>query len=171
MLGAGAWGGNVFSANGVFQCDITGAAGQPRGRDELFDLYNHCYVNKAVIEVSTIGNATNYLLWGVAVRDDTTAFTDLRDFAEYRNSKWSLTSASTQEVEKIVQVVEPYKWLGMNDPTDDAIRQDVTANPSEGIFFHVGCVDVGGGDPGACLFMVKITYYCKFCEPFPLAAS
>lgn len=168
--GAAAWGANVYSANGLFQCDTTGGVGQPRGRDELFELYNHAYVTSSYITVRSCGNGTDTLLWGVAVRDDATAFTDLRDFGEYRNSKMRMIGADPVE-QTIVQVCSPHKFLGLKDAYDDSLRNTITAGPTEALFYHVGAVSATAGDPDALRFIVRIVYHVVFTEPKPMSAS
>lgn len=170
--GAGAWAGNVYSANGIFQCDTTAAAGQPRGRDEMFELYNHAYVTASYISVRTVGNDSDALLWGVAVRDDAVAFTDMRDFAEYRNSKFKLVYTTPPALDQPIRhKCSPHKFLGLKDAFDDSLRNSLTSGPTEAVFYHVGCADLTGSDPGACWFIVSIVYYVTFTEPKPLAAS
>lgn len=167
---AASWIGYVFNANGIFQCNTSTASGQPRGRDEMFELYNHAYVTAAYITVRAMGNATNIFKWGVAVRDDAVAFTTVRDFGEYRNSKMHLMPVTAVE-QVITHKCVPHKFLGLRDAFDDSLRNSVAASSTEAVFFHVGCGDAVGGDPAAMTFDVRIIYYVTFTEPKPLAAS
>lgn len=171
--GAGAWLSNIFAANGIFDPDITGVGHQPRGRDEMTALYNHNYVTAAYITCRYVGEANgNVIVWGVAVRDDATPFATVNDFAEYRNSKYKCakTTITTNEM-VITQKVIPHKFLGIKTWDDDALRGTSAANPSEMVYFHVGCADAFGGDPGAASIDVHITYYVTFTEPKPLTQS
>lgn len=168
--GAAAWGGNVYSANGIFQCDITAGAGQPRGRDELFAMYNHAYVTASYITVRTCGNTINNLTWGIAVRDDAVAFTDFRDFTEYRNSKINMIGVE-QNAQVMTHKCVPHKFLGLKTAMEDQLQNTNAANPSEGVYYHVGCCDSAKQDPGPNYFTVRIVYYVTFTEPLPMAAS
>lgn len=168
--GAGAAGTHVFSANGVYDPDITGVGHQPRGRDEIAALYNHYTVTAAYIQVRACKH-NGEELWGVAVRDDATGFTTINDFAEYRNSKYMISNTIGVRQELLSHKVVPKQFLGKKDTFEDDISALVGANPAEQVYFHVVMGDLYGGDAAATGFEVRISYYVTFSEPKPLAQS
>lgn len=74
---------HVFSANGLFDTDITGVGHQPSGFDQLMTFYDHYTVTHAKITVTAQNSdATLSQLFGIYVQDNTVTVTDPRVIIE-----------------------------------------------------------------------------------------
>ena len=77
----------IYSANSLFQTDFTGSGGQPRGFDQIANLFGKFTVVGGVITVDFLNrstNADNTYIVGVALRPNTTV-ENLRNYMEGRN--------------------------------------------------------------------------------------
>jgi len=67
---------NIFSGNSIFQCDVTGGAGQPMLHDELEAIYENYQVYASAIEVKVVNSSTEGALIVVLPHNDATAYTN-----------------------------------------------------------------------------------------------
>jgi hypothetical protein len=175
--GAGTVATNVFSANGLYDPDITGAGHQPMGWDELIELYDHGVVKHARIEVQLQPQPT--CVYGVSVVGSTTVpYTDPLGFIESAHTSWQMadhyySTAGGLRAITLTQSVDIAKFLGVKDLMDGReFASDNGSNPSEGVFFMVwAAASDGSTDPISTNFIVKITYESMMVEPRHLAQS
>jgi hypothetical protein len=174
--GAGTLASYVFSANGLYDPNITGSGHQPKGWDQLIALYDHAIVESARIDVK-FAPPDNALICGVNVSGTTSVtYTSAADYLELPHCKWDMTGiVSTYGKYHAISLhneVDIARFLGVDDLTDG--REFATANdgnPNEDVAFHIWAQSASGGDPGAVYFVPRIVYTVLFVEPRDPAAS
>jgi hypothetical protein len=166
----------VFSANGIYDPNVSGTGHQPLGFDQWMGLYDHYHVVSSTIKATfvpadtTAANAAG--VCGITIRD----------------SSASLTGADvTLLLENVVLGNQDYKQLplvydrgtickahydaslfhGVSDLLASSIlRGDSINNPSEQAFYHVWIGPLSGGlDLSATTILVEIEYTIVFSEP------
>lgn len=159
----------VFSANGVFDPNISGIGHQPRGLDQLFTLYDHCTVIGAKMTLRALNTSTTVTAnVGVAITDGSGAFSNSTDILEYRGSQIRTLSTlgSGKEQATVVYKLNPNKYLSISKPlSEDSVKNDVTQNPSEQIFFNIAQWNTQGGTSGNVDYVCLIEYDVIFTEP------
>lgn len=171
---SGLAGSYVFKANGLYDTNITGTGHQPRGYDQLMAMYDHYVVTgaKITVRMASASTETSNLITGVAIRDGTTTDTDPNDYLEGGYNKWAINCAGAQHPTKIVQKVNIGKWLGRkNVLSDPELKGTISANPTEGVFFHVWASSLELTDPAATWFVAELEFVVTFIEPKDVAQS
>jgi len=154
----------VFSANGLYDPDTTGIGHQPRGYDQIMQMYDHYVVTRAKIEVwgGTIGVAS---VLSIRVRDgvDIASF-DLKDVIEDSNGVYKVTGQFSPGY--VCLEVDVPKFLGRTNPmADPQLKGSDVAIPAEGAFFHVSASTLDAVEGSLNNVIVRITYDATFIEP------
>lgn len=173
VLNAGGAGivGNWYSANGMYDPDISGVGHQPLGFDQMCVFYDHYIVTGAKISVRTVGTSAQNVVMVLYANDTTSPALTLNAALEQRNTK-SCRLISDQ-VSKLSMKLNPCKYLGSKRKKwDDELKGNAGANPSEQVYFLVGVDTVDGSDAAADnVVEVKIQYVATWVEPKTLAQS
>jgi len=166
--------GHLFSANGVFDPNITGTGHQPRGFDQLMPLYDHYVVigSKCVAKFLTVGIddvliSSESQNVGILMRDNNTIFTQPDDILEDRNVSWkSMSGFRAGNPTQVVRKFSPKRFLGRSHPlSDPELKGSIGANPAEQAYFQVFAGPVGLNNAGDTLVSVDITYIAVLLEP------
>lgn len=164
----------VFSANGLYDPNITSTGHQPRGFDQLIQIYDHYVVTGSKITIRTCAPSTetsNYII-GVALRDGPTTDTDPNDYLEGSYNKWRIVPSGSNGVTKIVQKASVGKFLGRNNVLSDSqLKGSASGNPTEQCYFHVWASSLELTDPGAIYFVAEVEFILTFIEPKDVAQS
>ncbi len=155
----------VFSANSVYDPNVSGVGHQPRGYDQLIALYDHAVVTKCKIEIWSVSVGSPLLLT-TTVRDTSTVSADYRDQLEVNPSKHVMLGRNGYEGTYHSMIVHPNKFLGRASPLSDPdLKNSAVAGPKEQAYIHLSNDNFGGiaGDAAECF--VKITYDAVFIEP------
>jgi len=164
----------VFSANGCYDPNVTGVGNQPRGFDQLMALYDHYTVKSAKVSVRFLNqSASSRPYVGIAVRDSTTAFAELKDMMEYDGSIVSKlplarsTAGAAKDMATCLETrVDIAKFLGRaNAMSDPELKGSAGANPSELVQFHVMVVNTEGAVACDVNAVVTIEYDVILHEP------
>jgi hypothetical protein len=132
----------AFSANGIFDPDVTGTGHQPMFFDEMMHLYNHYTVTasriKLVVENTTGGPARA----GLMVSGTTSVSTDFRVNTENGEMSYvaleAKSSAGYGSAVNLSRFVNSGHFQGVNDVLDDPdMRGDAASNPAEQLYFIV----------------------------------
>ncbi len=167
---------HIFSANGLFDPDITGVGHQPNAFDQLVGtLYDHAVVIGAQITIMAANtDATNSQFVGCMLADATTLITDPNIVMENGNVKFKQMTAlgSGGNKTQITAKINPNKFLGHSMPlSDDVLKNDVASNPAEQAYFHVVAWPTQGNNTDVVECMIIIDYVCVLLEPKKLGLS
>ncbi|AYP28840.1 MAG: putative capsid protein [Circoviridae sp.] len=167
--------GHVFSANGLYDPDITGTGHQPGGFDQLMAMYDQYTVIGAKISVDFYNtDNTNPIFAFVAVRDSTSVDTDTRMLIENGYVNYRLMNRNTlvPSTTKINQAVDIAKYLGRGDVMSDPhLKGTITTNPTEQVYFHVGAYTMNNVDGGDVNLQAVIEYEVVFHERHSVTPS
>lgn len=169
---------NEFSANSLYDPDRGSVLGtQPRGFDQLMEMYDHYTVIGSKITVTPLiyGNVQT---WGGVyglMRSDTTGvaqniYTDggLAGLTEVRGSVWkqyALPSTTTALTRPISTKMSIKKFFGHSPKGDSTLKGDAGSNPADEAFYTLWVTPTTTEDPTAAYFLVKIEYVALFTEP------
>lgn len=160
--GIGAVGTYLFSANGIYDPDVTGAGHQPAGFDELMNLYAEYVVVGSTIRVIARSSADNQdFFFGVALERTTATYTDFDRYVENGNCKWTWCDAPNRGGESHAQVFHKCDMRMANTDvlTDSDFFGTNAANPAEQRFYHILCCPCDRtSDIGAQNFSVVIDF-------------
>lgn len=173
---AGVAGVHVFSANGLYDPNITGVGHQPRGFDQMMALYDHCVCIWSEIEVEYpqvgVGGNRNPCIGFVSAKDFTTVGTTITDYLELGDRVYKTLSTEGGYVTRLTMAINPNKYLGRSSPLSDPnLKNSSGGNPTEQVYWHVGAAQVSGLDPTAIPANVVIKYTVVFIEPKDPGAS
>lgn len=158
----------VYRANSLFDPDLTATGHQPRGRDQLFTMFNNAVVIgcKITIEGSHTSGIHNTIV-GIAVRASSTVETDINSYLESRNVKHTMLSGgSNTEPRKLSYKVNPNKFLGISKPlANSKVLNTDTANPDTQCFFHIFAGPTEFVDSQPVHFNVQMEFTCVFIKP------
>lgn len=167
---------HVFSANGIYDVDITGVGHQPTGFDELMAMYDHATVISSKITVTFSSGQTKTMLCGVTLSDVATVSSDPRVLVE--NGRTQLvqvpgySAGAQQALRTITSKCNPNKFLGRPDPmSEDDLRNSASSNPAEQAYWHVWAAPNDTTDASAIDFQAILEYIVIFTEPNKLALS
>jgi len=160
---------HVFSANGLFDPDITGVGHQPSGFDQLMTFYDHYTVTHAKITV-TAKNQDSALsqLFGIYVQDNTVAVTDPRVIIENGMGVYTQlnTLNSTGDSTQLSHSVNVARWMGRPSIlSEDELRGTNGSNPADGLYFHVWAAPISLSNSEAVGINVRVDYTVTFTEP------
>ncbi len=164
---------NVFSANGIFDPDITNGSTQVRGFDQISVLYDHYTVIGSKCTVTFYCESP--VLVGVALRDSNTTQTSALEYMEGRNVHSGFIGSTNGPGLKTIVVKAPIsKFLGRpHILSEDDLRGNLNANPPEQAYFHVFARSARGDttDPAIVYCNVLIDYLTIWTEPKQPTAS
>lgn len=166
---------HVFSANGLYDPDITSTGHQPIGFDQMMNLYDHYTVIGAKIRVYFQNKDTSNPAFGaVVVRDGVTPSTDTREIVEngYVSMCHLAVFGTGGDKGQVATSVDIAKFLGRtNALADSQLKGNSGANPTEQVFFHVTMFPVEQVDMTSSTATVVIDYDVIFHEKTITAPS
>lgn len=166
--GAGTAGAYVFSANGLFDPDITGTGGQPMGFDQMMLFYNHYTVVKSSIVVAMTTTTAVPAVLAVAVSGSATPLTSIEQIQENGRVTWTwLEQLGIANSKGVVRAkVDLGRFQGLRNVIDDPdMRGDSATNPSEQVYFIVYVWNPVDATVCGCAGQVFIEYDSIFHEP------
>jgi len=164
----------VFTANGMFDPNITSTGHQPMGFDQMMLFYEHYTVTKSKITVNFINtNPTDSVFVGILIAPDATIGTNINTLLEngmYVKKQLShLTGGNNLGALTISANIS--KINGKKDvKSENDFRGDITANPVEQTYYHIFCYNPYGV-ASSCSFEVLIEYDAIFTEPRKMIPS
>jgi hypothetical protein len=169
---------NVFSANGLYDPDITGTGHQPRGFDQLIALYDHYVVVASHITVHFGASSQVFPIIGIQLQSSSTAQSDYVDYAEQPRCVFDIGSyvlgpgGGFPDVKSHTLHFKAPEFMGIPDPiTSTKLQGSVNANPSDQAYFHVWSQHQDGSSSNTVTALVFIEYDVVFIEPVPVASS
>lgn len=164
----------IFSANGLYDPDITSTGHSARGLDNFCPtMFAHYTAYKTRIKVVTHNSTSGYpIIWGISPQAGTTPL-DINDYLEDRRTKWVVLSPTGDDSEKTLSyTLGVGAFLGRKTTDDDICRGSSTTNPSEQCYFHVfySTLEVDSQNY-SWRSVYTLDYSTKFTEPATLAQS
>lgn len=170
-----------YSANGLFDPNITGVGHQPLGFDQMMAMYEHYTVTSSKISVHVINSSSAgvYGAFALYLSPDTTQITTVSQLIENGQIAW-----------KRLMPINVYGSMGSlsldcNIPAyfarnsnkrqlveDTHLSGDIAANPAEQVYFGILSFEAtGASNTVSNNFIVEIEYEVIFWEPRKLAQS
>ena len=165
----------VYSANGLYDPDISGVGHQCSGFDQLMSFYNHYTVIGAKISCTFTNPNQHFVTVGIDVRDSTTPTTDVREVIESGTCTYGVLAptGSGRDQKTFSMNINPNKFLGIGTPLSNGnVRGSAQNNPPESCYFHV----FANADASAPVSMriptnVVIEYVAVLTEPKDVGLS
>lgn len=169
-----------FSANGMFDPNVTGTGHQPMGFDQMMLMYEQYSVTSAKISVTFVNASASNILdsVGLYLSPDTTNITVISRLLENGNIVWTtlmpvflIGSVKTLSLE-----VDIATYFGKNlnkraITLDSDLYGTAAANPNEQCYFGLLSFDPTGTNVVTTDFVVEIEYEAIFWEPRKLTQS
>lgn len=180
--GAGVVGYYAFSANGLYDPNITGTGHQPMGFDQLMLLYEHYTVTKAKVTATFISDDSKQCgMVGIAISPDGTLPSSYTTLIENGLVAKAFINGGRGGVQgfannNAVQVSMPFDIKAINGRAapivgDDLYRGDAASNPTEQTYIALFCSNLSNATVFPITVSVDIDYEATFTEPRKLAAS
>lgn len=166
----------VFSANGLYDPNITSTGHQPMFYDEMCQFYNHYVVSGAKINVKAYSSddaATVPNIVGIMVNDDTTTPSSFNEVIEQQRCKYTICDPSNP-VKQVTNYFSAKKFFNVENVKDnlDRIGSGQGSNPTEQAYFTVFALPMNAStDTGAFNCIVTIDYTVHWSEPKDVAQS
>ncbi len=130
----------LFSANGIYDPNITGIGHQPMGFDEWMTFYDHYKVlgSKCTITFQNQGaTLASNVVCGIYLNDDTSSSVNITDMIEQRDTNWRfIEPIGGNSTINVTKGFSARKSLGSKFTTAEAVGSALT-NPAEQSFFDV----------------------------------
>jgi hypothetical protein len=173
---------NTFSANGLYDVDITGVGHQPMGFDQCKLFYTHYVVTSSRIKVRfwSEDNASLYgMLGGIYLSPSSTlsatGFSELCENGDCVFTFFTAAADITRESPSCNHRYVASTYFDVPEPGSvDSLVGSPTSNPSDGAFYHVWVMaadSTGGTDPPAVKVLVEIEYDAIWSEPAEMISS
>lgn len=175
---------HTFSANGIFDVDITSIGHQPMGFDQLILAYEHYSVIRAKITIGLVNNSSYAVRAGVYLSPDGVAITDPSEIMENGLVKHVILDAKggastdpgvSGRVKTITLDCDVKKYFGKSkysELLETSFRGDASNNPAEQVYFNVFAFSSHTGTTNSqVLFDATISYDVIWHEPRKVAAS
>ena len=160
----------VFSANGMYDPDITAVGHQPRGFDQFIGvLYDHYVVvgSKLTARFDNSNN-TSPILCMVKTQDSAQSTVNRTDWQEDSLTRRTLCGSGTsaRSYATVVKKVNIGRFLGRSKVlSDPQLKGSAGANPTENVFFHIGACAVDDSlDLNAIPIQVDIDFIAVLIE-------
>jgi len=163
----------TYSANGMFDVNITGVGHQPAGFDQLMLLYGKFCVEKSIIKVTFSQESTaNYnSLVGITTSTDVIATTDFRRYTENPLCSYDVIK-SPQKITTVTQTFNGLDFFNKGYQSDTDKNGTSTSNPAELVYFNCfGQPSNPGNTAGSTQLQVQIEYHALFSDPVALQGS
>lgn len=157
----------VFSANGLFNTRIGSSADhQPRGFDELMELYHHYTVvgSRCTVKYApdSLGAPSHC---GISLCAAQTRLTSLNSYLEKRNNIDKILVPPGRFV-TVSMACSPKKFLRVPSVLSNPECQGtITANPTEEVYFHLYMGALAPVATGTANMSIVIEYAVVFSEP------
>lgn len=164
---------HVFSANGMFDPDVTGVGHQPLGFDEMTAFFDHYTVIGSRIRIDFNGSDANQtMLVGIALVDSSTTLGSPGHYIENGSVYGQCGPNISSDGLVLNMSFSPKVFLGRSNPmSEDDLRGDSASNPVEGAFYHVWAYPYDGVDIAGGYFTLKIEYIAVWTEARRISQS
>lgn len=170
----GLMGTHVFSANSIYDPNVTGAGHQPMGHDTWATLYNHYVVLGSKITVKIAPKSQNSTsVVGVYLSDAATpAYSNSNQYQEARKGSQRMISIEQGKPVTVVSKLSTKKFFNVTDVKDnlDRLGAVIGVTPVEQAYYTIWCQGKSGINADYSV-IAQIDYIVAFSEPKDLSAS
>lgn len=160
---------HVFSANGMYDPDVSGSGHQPRGFDQYMAMYDHyCVIgSKITVMVSPRAGSTYPVIVGISQKDAGGPLANGNEYMESRGTTFRLLGArESANVATLTSNFSLRKFQTIKNWMDNPdLRGSAASNPVEQSYFHVWAEPVQGQDSQPLDVVVTVDYIAVFTEP------
>ena len=166
----------IFSANGLYDPNISGTGHQPAGFDQLHTFFDHHVVLGSRITVEMRNNDATYAqICTLRLTDTPGEEVDPKVIIENGRCKWKIidpAGAGKNDMATLTMACNPAKFLGRaNAMSDPDLKGSASNNPTEQCYWAVGVAPTTAVDGGSVQCVAIIEYTVAFIEPKVLALS
>lgn len=164
----------VYSANGLYDPNITGVGHQPLGFDELMVMYDHYTVIGSRIRVNYNNrDPVQNVTCGVYISDVASVQTDARVIIENGLGKYKqLSQLGANNSGSLVLKHSPKTFFNQKNIVGEKdYSGTASANPTEQSYFHIWAANPAATDGGIVRATVEIEYIAMLTEPNKLTLS
>lgn len=175
---------HTFSANGIYDVDITGTGHQFIGFDQLMSAYEHYAVIRSKLTIGFVNNSSYAVRAGVYLSPDGVAITDPSELIENGLVKHVILDAKggastdpgvSGRVKTITIDCDVKKYFGKQKYSqllEANYSGSVAANPTEQVYFNVFTFSSHTGTTNSqVLFDATLSYDVIYYEPRKLGSS
>ncbi len=168
---------HFFSANGLFDPDITGTGHQPLAFDQYIAMYDHYKVLSSKMTIHPLANpsastADNQQIVTIYLDDDTTGITNSNNMIEQGQSSYMVINSGASVSPKQISKSFVSSTFFSNRLSSSQLLGTSSANPSEQCFYNISTSALNGsGDPVSMAILVVIDYVVSFTERKTLGSS
>lgn len=168
----------IFSANGMYDPNITGVGHQPLYFDQMTPLYNHYTVMKSKCSMSLVNHtsvSSTFSVLAVLIRLDAASFThSVQTAVEQPDSRWKMYSGTSNDypaTPTLKSSFDVYKVFGANALDDEELQGTSGANPVEQQYYALVVRDPLGAGNAVIDVNVVIEYEAMWTERIPIGGS
>lgn len=167
----------VFSANGIYDPNISGIGHQPIGFDQIMNFYDHYIVLGSKISVKFRNQDTsNSFIVGITLSDDNVEIPNASRLIENGRCRWTMLDPANSNYGSISKQLQmkcnPNKFLGRSNPlSDPELKGSISTNPTEQAFWHIFAEPPNLNDGGSVELFVVVEYLVAYIEPKILIQS
>lgn len=164
----------VFSANGVYDPDVTGTGVQPVFFDAMMTLYNHYTVLRSRIRVNIQNLSTVTAHVAVSVSGSSSITTDDAQLVANGNLVYAVVQPTgvAESTAQLRHSSDAGAFQGIDDVMDDPnMRGDAASQPAEQLYYHISLWNPVNATVPLALLDVEIDYDVIFHEPRKAALS
>lgn len=166
---------HIFSANDLFDPDVTGTGHQPRGFDQLMGMFDHFTVigSKITVKFMNSDSIVQGVYCSVRLRDSVTVTGNLTTIREDPGVRSTILGASSsgRNMGTLTKGFSAKKFFGKPPMGIDQAQGSATASPLEGAYYHINTASQASGSTNAIEAYVTIDYTAIFTEPKMPATS
>lgn len=165
----------VFSANGLYDPDVTSSGHQPIGFDQVMPMYDHYTVIGSRIKVHATNNVSGKNQFIILHLSDTHIHQgNVKQLLENGLNRYDIMGPkdSGKETKMLTLNCNLSAFLGHKVMQAKACSGTVNNNPSEQAYYHITVAPIDGtSDSASVNIMVEIEYVAIMTEPKSLAQS
>lgn len=169
---------NLYSANGMYDPDVSGIGHQPMGFDELSSIYDHYCVIGSKIKITPYitGTSVQTKVYFAVYLQDSTITTHIDNFTnaqEQQKGKFLLVGQNNGvSPQRSIYKTFNLKYFGSRGKTSNStLNGDAASNPLEQAYFAVAAYGVQATDPLSVQALVEIDYITVWTEKRMMVGS
>jgi hypothetical protein len=164
---SGALGNHVFSANGLYDPNITGTGHQPMGFDQLIALYARGYVVSSRIKVEAYQTTGVPSVIGIILTTASSApYSNFYALLESGLAAYKLAAGDTTDTQTVSRTLNVEQYFSLENVLEEAEYFSTSGgNPTRQAYYHVFNQDQNSTSTSIFQLVVTIDYDVIFTTP------